>query len=170
MTLPTVLARTAVRKFHNTGAAAAKQYLAQSKVGDWANHPRASMATSNQRVLDGFDWYVQEDAADGRPMKELDRSAVVRLQGVDVEARIDVVLDDGNDIAARVVFWDGPEFDATLAPTIACAFAHALQALYPGRNYTTVGIWQARRQYREEVPHATAMARTGDAHNFLAAM
>lgn len=170
VTLPTVLARTAVRRLHTADAATAKQYLAQSKVGEWANHSRASMATSNSRVLDGFDWYVQEDAADGRPVKDLDRSAVVSIQGIDVDAHLDLVLDDGADIAGRVVLWDGPDFDAELAPTIACAYAHALVALYPGRNFTTVGIWQARRQYKEEVQHASAIARTPAAHKILAAM
>jgi hypothetical protein len=128
------------------------------------------MATSNSRVLDGFDWYVQEHAADGRPVKDLDRSAVVDLQGIDVDARIDVVLEDGTGVAGRIVFWDGPDFDAALAPTIACVFAHALQALYPGQTYTTIGIWQARRQYREEVPFASAMGRSAAAHKVLAAM
>jgi hypothetical protein len=148
----------------------ARQYLAQSKVGAWANHPRPSMATNNQRVLDGFDWYIQEDAADGRPMHGLDKTVVVSLKGTNVEARLDVVMKDGSDLAGRVVFWDGPDFDATSAPTIACVFAHALVALYPGRNFTTVGVWHARWQYKEEVPHAAAIARTAAAHQILAAM
>jgi hypothetical protein len=128
------------------------------------------MATNNQRVLDGFDWYIQEHAADGRPMKHLDEEVVVSLNGTDVGVRLDVVLDDGTDLAARIVFWDGPDFDANLAPTIACAFAHALVSLYPGRNFTTVGVWQARRQYKEEVPHATAIARTTAAYKVLSGM
>jgi hypothetical protein len=155
---------------HNTNAAVATQYLAQSKVGEWANHNNNSMATSNSRVLQGFAWYIHEDAGDGRPMLDLDSSAVVSLGGIDVDARIDVVLEDGNDVAARIVLWDGPDFDANSAPIVACVFAHALVALYPGRNFTTVGIWQARRQYKAEVPHATAIARTTAAHKILAAM
>jgi hypothetical protein len=146
------------------------QYLRQSKVGDWANHPHTSTATNNQRVLDGFGWYVQADAAHGRPVKGLDETAIVTLGGIDVETRIDVVLDDGNDLAGRVVLWDGPEFDPTKAETIACPFAYALQALYPGRGYTTIGVWQARRQYAVEVPHAAAMAATPAAIRILAAM
>lgn len=168
--LPTTLAQAAVRMHHKQGAAAAKQYLARSKVGDWANHQRPSMATNNQRVLDGFDWYVQEDAADGRPMKDLDRDAVVSLHGINVDATIDVALGDGSGVAGRVVLWDGPDFDALLAPTIACVFAHALQAIFPSQNYTTIGIWQARRQYREEVPFASALGSTAAAHKVLAAM
>jgi hypothetical protein len=128
------------------------------------------MATTNQRVLDGFDWYIQEDSADGRPMHGLDKAAVVNLNGTNVEARLDVVLEDGSDLAGRVVLWDGPRFDATLAPTIACAFAHALTALYPGRNFTTVGVWHARWHYKEEVPHAVALGMTTAAHQILAAM
>jgi hypothetical protein len=170
MTLPTILARTAVRKLHRASAASAKQYLRQSKVGEWANHSNQSMATNNQRVLDGFDWYVQQDAADGRPMSALDQSTVVNLQGFDVETRIDVVLNDGSDLAARVVFWDAPTFDDPLASTMACAYAHALQLLYPGRNFTKIGIWQARSQYLVEVPYANALARTRAAAAVLATM
>jgi hypothetical protein len=164
------LAQAAIRTFHTHGAVTARSFLAGSKVGGWSNHERQSMATNNQRVLDGLDWYIQEDAADGRPMNELDQSVVVNLNGTGVTTRLDVVLDDGADLAARIVFWDGPDFDANLAPTIACVFAHALVGLYPGRDFTTVGIWQARRQYKEEVPHAAALARTTAAHNVLSGM
>ncbi|MGA9762391.1 MAG: hypothetical protein WBQ14_08215 [Gaiellaceae bacterium] len=128
------------------------------------------MATNNRRVLDGFDWYVRQDALDGRPMNALDQSTVVSLQGIDVEAHIDVVLKDGDDLAARIIFWDAPKFDATVASTMACAYAHALQSVYPGRNFTQIGVWQARLRYLLEVPYAEAIARTGAAAAVLASM
>jgi hypothetical protein len=169
--LPTVLARTAVRTFHKQGATVAKAYLANSKVGEWANHPKASMATNNTRILDGFDWYVQEDMAHGRSMKGIDETAIVTIQGIDVETQIHVVLDEGNgSVGGRVVLWDGPDFDATSAPTIACVYAHALHKVYPSATYTTIGVWQGRRQYRIEVPHATAIAKTATAAQILAGM
>jgi hypothetical protein len=170
LTVPTTCARAAVRTLHSTGATAAKAYLVQSRVGQWAGHKNASMASSNQNVLDGFDWYAAEDATDGRPMTTLDASRVVNLRGIDVTARLDVVLDDGTDLAGRVVLWDAPDFDPAAAPVMACAFAHALVALYPGRNFTTVGIWQARRQRRVEVQHAAALGQTAAAHAILATM
>jgi hypothetical protein len=171
LTVPTTLARTAVRKFHRQGEAVAKQYLASSKVGSWANHPTSSsMATNNTRVLDGLDWYIQEDKADGRAMNALDATAIVTIQGIDVETRIDVVLDDGNGLAGRVVFWDGPDFDAATAQTIACPYAFALEALYPGATYTTIGVWQARRRYSVEVPHGDALGSVTAAGQVLAGM
>jgi hypothetical protein len=170
MSVPTTCARAAVRTLHRNGPATAKVYLNQSRVGEWAGHTNPSMASNNQNVLDGFDWYIAEDAADGRTMKSLDADAVVSLQGADVNARIDVVLDDGQDLAGRVILWDAPDFDLAKGPVMACAFAHALQFLYPGRNFTTVGIWQARRQRLVEVPHAAALAQTAAAHAILASM
>lgn len=170
MTVPTTCARAAVRMLHQSNAAAAKLYLGQSKVGEWVGHTNASMASGAANVIDGFDWYVDQDAADGRPMRSLDQSSVVTLQGNAVNARLDVVLDDGADLAARIILWDGPNFDPGIAPVMASAFAHALQALYPGRNFTTVGIWQARRQRLVEVPHATALAKAVDAGTVLAGM
>lgn len=170
MTVPTTCARAAIRVLHKDSAAAARLYLAQSKVGQWVGHSNTSMASGAKNVLDGLDWYIAQDAADGRLMRALDQTTAVTLQGNAVTARLDVVLDDGPDLAGRVVLWDGPDFDPASAPTMACAFAHALQAIYPGRNFTTVGIWQARRQRLVEVPHSAALAQTAAASAILAAM
>ena len=170
MTVPTTIARAAVRQLHTTNAGAARQYLVQSKVGQWANHTNKSMASGNQNVLNGFDWYVAQDATDGRPVNRLDELRVVNLGGIDVMAQLDVVLNDGPDLATRIVLWDGPDFKTADAPVMACAFALALQSCYPGRTYTTVGIWQARRQKLIEVPHAAAIAQAGAAAAVLASM
>lgn len=168
MTVPTTCARAAVRMLHASDATSAKLYLGNSKVGEWTGHTNASMASGAQAVIDGFDWYAARDVADGRPMKLLDASTTVSLPAGSLRARLDVVLDDGADLAGRVVLWDGPDFDPTVAPVMACAFAHALQALYPDRAFTTVGIWQARRQRLVEVPHADALAETSTASGILA--
>ncbi len=170
MTVPTTCARAAVRMFHNSGSAPAKLYLSKSKVGEWTNHSNTSMASGACAVIDGFDWYVERDAADGRSMRVLDAEASVSLPAGTVSTRIDVVLDDGADLAGRVVLWDGPDFNESVAPVIACAFAHALQALYPSRSFTTVGVWQARRQRLVEVPHASAIAGSAAASAILATL
>ena len=170
MTVPTTCARAAVRMLHNEGAAPAKLYLAQSKVGEWTGHSNASMASGARAVIDGFDWYVKRDAADGRPMMVLDAKTSVSLPAGTVSARLDAVLNDGTSLAGRVVLWDGPDFDESVAPVMACAFAHALQALYPSRSFTTVGVWQARRQRLTEVPHASALVETAAASAILASM
>lgn len=70
----------------------------------------------------------------------------------------------------RVVLWDAPDLNQAQAPVIACAFAHALTNLYPSRNFTTVGVWQARRQQLFEVPHAQALSETNAASAVLAGM
>jgi hypothetical protein len=144
MVQPTICGQAAVRLLHTTGSVAATQYLANSNVGTWTHHSYASLASNAQAVIDGFAWYVQCDAADGRPMLALDRHAVITQLGRPVDARLDVVLTDGPDLAARIVMWDGPDFDPIVAPVIACSFALALAASYPGRSFTTIGVWQAR--------------------------
>jgi hypothetical protein len=155
---------------HNNGAVPAKLYLAESKVGEWTNHSNTSMASGARAVIEGFDWYAERDAADGRPMHVLDAVASVTLPAGTVSTRLDVVLDDGTSLAGRVVLWDGPDFKDSVAPVIACAFAHALQSLYPSRSFTTVGVWQARRQRLVEVPHASAIAESATANAILASL
>lgn len=170
MTVPTTCARAAVRMLHTSGPGPARTYLGQSKVGQWTAHENNSMASGARAVIDGFDWYIKQDAADGRQMKALDEKAVVGLQGGSVSARLDVVLRDGAALAGRVVLWDGPDFKPADASVMACAFAHALQILYPADVFTTVGIWQARRQRLVEVSHAAALAQTAAASAIFAAM
>jgi hypothetical protein len=128
------------------------------------------LASNAQAVVDGFDWYATQDQADGRAMRDLDEHAVVAFPAGQVDARLDVVLDDGNAIAGRVVLWDGPDFNPSTAPVMACAFAKALAVLYPSHTFTTIGIWQARRQRLVEVPHAAALAQTTAADSVLASM
>jgi hypothetical protein len=103
-------------------------------------------------------------------MKVLDAQTVISLPAGSVSARLDVVLDDGTDLAGRVVLWDGPDFDPGVAPVMASAFALALQDLYPSRAFTSIGIWQARRQRLVEVPHAAALEKTAAASAILASM
>jgi hypothetical protein len=170
MTVPVTCARAAVRMLHRSGASPAKTYLANSKVGEWTGHSHPSLASSASNVVAGFDWYAGRDSADGRPMRALDNEALITLPAGPLSVRLDVVLNDGSNVAARVVLWDGPDFAESEAPVIACAFAHALEVLYPGRSFTTVGVWQARRQRLVEVPHASALAATAAASTILASM
>lgn len=168
MIVPTTVARTAVRLLHTSDASSAKLYLANSKVGEWTSHDHPSMASGARAVVDGFDWYAAQDAADGRSVRALDAATTITLPAGSLDARIDVVLDDGTDLAGRIVLWDGPDYDVSIVPVMACAFAHALQALYPTRSFSTVGVWQARRQRLTEVPHAEALAETATASGILA--
>lgn len=170
MVVPTTCARAAVRKLHTGSVAAARKYLANSTVGTWTNHANPSMASGARAVVDGLDWYAACDAADGRPVHKLEPEAAVTLPAGDVNARLDVVLVDGPDLAGRVVLWDGPRFDPSQAAVMTAVFAHALVSLYPGRSFTTVGLWQARRQQLVEVPHAAALAAIGAANAVLATM
>jgi hypothetical protein len=118
MTVPTTCARAAVRMLHTTGATSAKLYLGDSKVGDWTSHSNASMASGAQAVVAGLDWYARMDAADGRSMTALDQRAIIRLPNGTISARVDVVLEDGDDLAGRVILWDGPDFHIDSAPTM----------------------------------------------------
>jgi hypothetical protein len=109
MVVPTTNARAAVRMLHTSNAAAAKRYLAGSKVGSWTSHANARMASGARAVVDGFDWYVKSDAADGRMFKDLDKETVVVLPAGSISARLDVVLEDGDDLSvAGRQFWLGP--------------------------------------------------------------
>jgi hypothetical protein len=170
MVVPTTCARAAVRLLHNRGPNEAKSYLATSKVGEWTGHSHRSLASSATAVVNGFDWYASQDAADGRSTSTLDAKALVDLPAGQIEVRLDVVLDDGDDLAARAVLWDAPTINGAIAPVMACAFAHALEALYPERSFTTVGVWQARRQQLVEVPFDTAISQTAAASAILASM
>jgi hypothetical protein len=115
------------------------------------------MATSNSNVLSGFDAYVTADAADGRPAKGLARRAVLAWPAGPLMVRLDVVLGDGNGLAARALFWDGPNLTESQAPLIAAPYAAALEQLHPEASLTSIGVWQARRQTHIEVPIKSAM-------------
>lgn len=126
MVAPTTIARAAVRLLHTSDAASAKLYLAESKVGQWTSHDNASMASGARAVVDGFDWYVHQDAADGRLVSALDVATTVALPAGSLDARLDVVLYDGTDLAGRVVLWDVPA--AAEAATLLYAAAWVLDA------------------------------------------
>jgi hypothetical protein len=157
LTVPVTVARKAVSLYHEEGVITARGYLQSSKVGKWANHANPSMATSNGNVLAGFDAYVVADAADGRSAKGLARSTVLDWPAGPLMVRLDVVLSDGNGLAARALFWDGPDLTESQAPLIAAPYAAALEQLHPEALLTSVGVWQARRQSRFEVPVERAM-------------
>jgi hypothetical protein len=157
LTVPVTVARKAVSVYHEEGASAARAYLRSSKVGRWANHNNPSMATSNGNVLSGFEAYVSADIADGRPVSELAQNTVLAWPAGPLKVRLDVLLTDGKALAARTLFWDGPDFKEAQAPLIAAPYAVALAQVHPEATLTTIGVWQARRQTRIEVPIASAL-------------
>ena len=89
------------------------------------------MATSNSNVLSGFDAYIAADVADGRTPSGLARCTVLSWPAGPLKVRIDVVLGDGNGLAARALFWDGPDLTEAQAPLIAAPYAAALEQLHP---------------------------------------
>jgi len=115
------------------------------------------MATSNSNVLSGFDAYVVSDVADGRPAKGLAQTTVLAWPAGPLMVRLDVILGDGNGLAARVLFWDGPDLVEGQAPLIAAPYAAALEQLHPEAMLTSIGVWQARRQTHVEVPIGSAL-------------
>lgn len=157
MTVPVAVARKAVSVYHEEGAMAARVYLRSSKVGKWANHTNPSMATSNSNVLSGFDAYVVADTADGRAARGLARRTVLAWPAGPLMVRLDVILGDGNGLAARALFWDGPDLTEAQGPLIAAPYAAALEQLHPEASLTAVGVWQARRQTHIEVPIESAL-------------
>lgn len=110
----------------------------------------------------GFSWYVTQDASDGRPHVSLGEETIAKIGDHFLPVRLDVVLQDDADVAARIVLRDGPDFLDADAPLIACPFALGLEVLYPDATFSTVGIWQTRRQHLVEVVHADAVTRTSD--------
>ncbi|HEY7951246.1 MAG TPA: hypothetical protein VID51_10525 [Solirubrobacterales bacterium] len=157
LTVPVIVARKAVSLYHEEGAPAARRYLRSSKVGRWANHANPSMATSNSNVLSGFDAYVTADIADGRPVSALAQDTVLAWPAGPLKVRLDVILTDGKALAARTLFWDGPDLTEIQAPLIAAPYAVALAQVHPEASLTTIGVWQARRQTHVEVPIASAL-------------
>lgn len=146
LSVPPNVARKAVSLYHERDARAARRYLRSSKVGQWANHTNASMATSNSNVLSGFEAYVAADRSDGRPVADLAQSTVLDWHAGPLKVRLDMTLTDDDGLAARVLFWDGPDLTEAQAPLIAAPYAAALSQLYPEASLTAIGIWQARRQ------------------------
>jgi hypothetical protein len=157
LTVPVTVARKAVTVYHERGAPAARRYLRSSKVAKWANHTNPSMATSNSNVLSGFDAYVSADTSDGRSVVGLAQTTVLSWPAGPLKVRVDAILTDGDGLAARALFWDGPDLSEAQAPLIAAPYAVALGQLYSGVSLTTIGIWQARRQTYIEVPVSSAL-------------
>jgi hypothetical protein len=163
LSVPVTVARKAVSLYHEEGAPVARRYLRASKVGQWANHTNPSMATSNSNVLSGFEAYIAADNADGRPAKALGLNTVLTWPAGPLRVRLDVVLADGDKLAARALLWDGPDLNETQAPLIAAPYAAALAQLHPEAPLASIEIWQARRQSYFDVPVASAMRQTRSA-------
>lgn len=163
LSVPVTVARKAVSLYHREGAVVARRYLRSSRVGQWANHTNPSMATSNSNVLAGFDAYAAADAADGRPAVGLGPTAVLAWPAGSLKVRLDVILADGEGLAARVILWDGPDLTEAQAPLIAAPYAVALGQLYPEASLGAVGVWQARRQTYVEVSIANALRQVPSA-------
>lgn len=157
MVAPTTCARAAVRLHHEHGGSSGIDYLAASVVGKWQSHDNPSMASNASAVIAGMTWYVNRDAEDGRTAHKVAEELVVEVGGHAVPLRLDVVLNDGEQLAGRMILWDGPDFEEASAALIACPFALALAATYPDDAFTTVGVWQARRQHLVEVDFASAV-------------
>lgn len=71
--------------------------------------------------------------------------------------RLDVVLADGNGLAARALLWDGHNLYESQAPLIAAPYAAALEQLHPEALLTSVEVRQARYQTHFEVPIESAL-------------
>jgi hypothetical protein len=125
------------------------------------------MASGARNVINGVVEYTKAATADGRMKVDLDQKTVVKLKAVPVEVSIDVVLADGDDIAGRVVMWDGPDFEPEDAPLIAAVYSQGLRQLYPKKTITSIGVWQGRRQSRAEVAFGDAQAQLRKASRVL---
>lgn len=170
MTLPTTIARKAIKLYHQKGAVASRKYVRASKLASWAQHTNASMATGARNVIDGLDAYYVADRVDGRTMESLGRTAVVQLPSGPVKVLVDVVLEDGSALAARAVFWDGPDFQPAQAPLLAAVYSAAMSQLYPERKISSIGIWQGRRQTRAEISFRAAQAQLANANRIRSAL
>jgi hypothetical protein len=159
LTVPVNVARETVTIYHEEGEEKAREYLDSSVVARWANHSNPSMATSNSNVLSGFDAYIEADRRDGREVIDLAIEPTLHWPAGPLLVRIDVVLADGEDLAARVLFWDGLEIDREDAELIAAPYAAVMEQQYPERTITAVGVWQARYQSYYEVPFEIAERR-----------
>ncbi len=159
LTVPVNVARETVTIYHEEGEEKAREYLDSSVVARWAKHSNPSMATSNTNVLEGFEAYIVADRRDGREAAELAIEPTLQWPAGPLLVRIDAVLADGPDLAARVLFWDGLEIDRDDAELIAAPYAEVMAQQYPERTITGVGVWQGRYQSHYEVPFEVAQRR-----------
>lgn len=166
---PTTCAQRAIRLYHSAGAARARAFLVdESVVGRWANHRRQSMATNAQRVIDGLDWYIHVTSNDIRAVVALDHRQEVTMGSGAIAARIDVVLEDRNELTGRVLLWDGPRFTEDSAMVASYVFAAAMQATYGTKVVRDIEIFQARRQQSVVVPFQAAFEQRRSAEAVLA--
>lgn len=170
MTLPTTIARRAVTLYHQAGRQVALEYVGESKLAAWAGSRHRSLASSASNVIDGVSAYITADQGDGRTVLELGRETVIALPSGPVKARIDVVLEDSGGLVGRVVFWDGPGFQATQVPLLAAPFSEAMRRMYPQRTISSIAVWQGRRQIQEETSFNAAQRRLPRANQIAASL
>ena len=164
---PTTVARTAVRHFHVSGPATAHGYLT-GVLSRELGHTHPSTRSNAANTVAGLGHYIAADAADGRVFVIFPSFVLVKMPSGTVKTKIDVVTQGKTGLAARAVFWDGPDISADEAEVIAYPYAVALQTLYPNQTLACVCVWQTRRNSMYEVPLATALARAGAADAVLA--
>lgn len=164
LTVPTTVARKAVKTYHLEGVEAARAYVQESKLQAWSAHRNPSMKSNALNTLAGIEAYFAADRAVGRNVLDIGRTTVIELPAGPIKVFLDVVLEDGNDLASRSVFWDGLEFLADHASTAAAVYALAMRQIYPGQTITTIGVWQGRHQSQIEVPFGTAIRQRGRAN------
>ncbi len=85
-----------------------------------------------------------------------------------IAARIDVVLEDRNELTGRVLLWDGPRFTEDSAMVASYVFAAAMQATYGTKVVRDIEIFQARRQQSVVVPFQAAFEQRRSAEAVLA--
>lgn len=165
---PATVARTAVRRFHDSGAAAARTYLRNALSAE-LQHSNASMQGNARNTVNGLENYITADTADGRAFVRRDAKVDVTLPSGVVRTTVDVVVEDANgDLSGRAIYWDGGPISPVQAEVIAYPYADVMAALFPGRTITDICVWQARRDNIHSIPFQTAISNAAAADAVLA--
>ena len=165
---PTTVARAAVRRFHQSGSAAARAYLNQALARE-LNHSNPSMQGNARNTVNGLGHYITADAGDGRTFQEFGATVNIALPSGTVRTKVDVVTVDRNgDLAGRAVFWDGAPISPIDAEAIAYPYAEAMRVMFPGATITDICVWQARRDTMHSVSLQVALGKAAAADTALA--
>jgi hypothetical protein len=158
---PIPTATSAVKRFHQDGAAAAIRQLDQAfdRSDYWgpAGRPQArGWANSIRRCFQG---YVDLASGDRRAVVQSPMTTTVQVGGDTVGVSVDVVLSDAAGHVGRVLLWDTPPLTRGDAEILAAVVVQAVNHEFGRGRSAGAEIWHLRSGVQVFVDATTATRR-----------
>jgi hypothetical protein len=166
---PMPQAQSAIRRFHQQGAARATAVLHQTfdRSAYWGPTGRPPARSWANNIKTYFETYVQMASVDTRPIVPAPLKRDVAFGPHAIGVAPDVVLIDPEGYVARLVLWDRPTTSHHEAELLAAPIVRALDdELGPGRT-VGVEIWHVQSGQQYYVPAADALRRLPDVRSIL---